>query len=108
MKSFICGLLAIASTNVLADYLVCRLKVGYDAQELVAEAEYRGRSIAVSSETFLCRGEIVGSNIVTTVTSTESGASRRVEARSFAVATINAPYQRGDGMDQAICKCGME
>ena len=106
MKAAFFILLAATSFSVLADDFACHLQTGYQTYSDVAP--YRGRSASIGAGPFICVGSIVGDQIVTTVTFTENGRSETKSGRGFSVASVRAPYQRGDGLDSAVCRCGME
>lgn len=94
MKTLILVITVFVSLPAFADYFGCDLKVGND-QVVTAEAEYRGRSVSVSSKGWTCSGTIDNNIIVTAkLTSPQANASsvasERGSARTgFAIQDIN-------------------
>lgn len=109
MKTLIFVITAFLSVPAFADYFGCDLKVGHDPV-ITAEAEYRGRSVSVSSKGWTCSATIDNNIIVTaTLTSPQANASSTASDRGsvrtgFAIQDVNDE----EGMFiSGSCNCGL-
>lgn len=108
MKSFALALYLI-SFSALADDFACHLQSGPFNHHFSGYSEYRVLNASVEGGTFICSGEIIGDVITVTISSTETGETNSISERSsFATVRLTALDQHGDGLDNGVCKCGME